>query len=130
MQPGVSRFPATKSRYRIAKNISVRTNITLTASGNSTTILLDKAYFTTEGHRSIIIENLKFSGKEKKTPCIRTYSSRNPTDADLIIRNNYFEGCSFGIYSANWIRNVTVENNHFTDCTYGLYVHYRQLEDH
>lgn len=119
---GVVLLPATRSKYRIAKKIVLKSNITL-SGGKGVVLFLDNAYVSIEGQRSIIIEDLKFSGKERKNPCIRTYASQNPTDADLIIRNNYFEGCSFGIYSAHWIKNVTVDNNRFSDCGYGLYLH-------
>ena len=120
---GVVYFPPAKAKYRVTANIAVRSNVTLTSSGNKTVVGLEKASLSIDGQRSIIIENLTLQGKERKSALIQTYSSQNPTDMGLIVRNCCFEGGKFGISSAHWIRNVTVENNHFTDCDYGLYVH-------
>ncbi len=120
---GVVYFPPAKAKYRVTANIAVRSNVTLTSSGNRTVIGLENASLSIDGQRSIIIENLTLQGKDRTAALIRTYSSQNPTDMGLTVRNCRFEGGKSGIYSAHWIRNVTVENNHFTDCDYGLYVH-------
>lgn len=115
-------LPWPKAKYRLAKSVTVKSHIILKGGGDKVPVFLDNAFVTTAGNRDIVIENLSLEGKDRANPCIHT-SSSSPTDADDIIRNNHFKGCKFGIYSANWIRNVIIENNFFTDCVYGLYLH-------